>query len=161
MPLGTVDFLACVIAPGLIALGALDALTVQDGGTGLGFAPFGQTELSAQGVMQGGPEAGKNPIAVIGINDRPGRKVLGKVAPLASGADRVKHTIEDFAIRIVAGPARPGKRLEVMINQFPLLIRQIRGITYFCHSPSLAEGVGQILSNPSTFLDFFEFSNTL
>ena len=81
--------------------------------------------------MQSDPETRENPIAIIGVKDRPRREILGHVAPLATGADDVENAIEDFAIGMFARPSGLGHRFEEAVNEIPLLIAQIRGITCF------------------------------
>jgi len=120
--LGAIDLLAGIKTPDFIALGALDRLAVDDGGTRLGFAPAGEAELSAEIVVELDPEATENPVAVISVKDRPRREIAGDVAPLATGADDVENAIKDFAIGMFTRPSGLGDRFEEVTNELPLLI---------------------------------------
>src|SRR5579871_3964915 len=158
--LGTVDLLAGIKASDFIAFGALDRLAIEDGRSGLGFAPMGMTELSAKVVVELDPEAAENPVAVVGVKDRPGREVLRHVAPLATCANDVENPIEDFAIRMFTRTARLREWLEEVIYEIPLFIAQIRGILYLRHSSILPTVVGHRLSSQKYFFTLFLASRT-
>jgi hypothetical protein len=90
-----------------------------------------------QTVMDELPGAVDPEQTVIVMHGRPGRELLRQAPPLAAGADAVKNAVEDFTHR---GRARPpaGQRLgQVMVDQPPLLIREIRGIRLPCHATTL------------------------
>jgi hypothetical protein len=120
--LGAIDLLTGIIASSFIALGAFDRLAVQDGRTGFGFAPLGVTEPFTEVFVQCEPEPDENPIAIIAVERRPRRQILGHVAPLATGADDVKDAIKNLAIRVNSRPPRLGKRFEQVIDDLPLPI---------------------------------------
>jgi len=146
MAFGAVDFLSSIVASGFIPLGAFDRLAVQDGRTGFDLPSFGQPKLSVQTLMQGDPETVQDPVPVIGVKGRPGREVLGDVAPLATGADDVENAIEDLPVRQGARAARLGLCFKEGFNKFPLMLCQIGGVTSFFHPPSIARSDGQPLS---------------
>jgi hypothetical protein len=115
--------------PDFIALGALDRLAIDDGRTGLGLAPMGVAKFSTQVVVESELEATENPVAVVGVKDRQGREILGHVAPLATSADDVENAIEGLAIEMFTRPSRLGERFELVTDEIPLLLGQIRSIT--------------------------------
>src|ERR1019366_9166442 len=74
MPLASVDFLAGVVTPLVARLGALDALTVDDGRAGMALAPFHLACLFPQAGVNGDPQTIALPDAEVMINGAPRRK---------------------------------------------------------------------------------------
>jgi hypothetical protein len=96
--LAPVDFLACVVAARVTALGALDALAVDDRRAGVAIASLELPQEFAQVGVNLRPQPAVFPLPEVMIDRAPRRKVRGQIPPLATGAIEIEHRVEQFPI---------------------------------------------------------------
>lgn len=79
-----------------------------------------------------------SPGAIVMMDRRPGREVLGQQAPLAAGLCEIHQRIDD-STHIGRRPAASARaRLSgrnVRLDQRPLLIREVSGVSGSIHAP--------------------------
>src|SRR6516165_8469445 len=88
MPLPTGDFLAPVVAARSARLGGFDRLAIDDAGGRLGIPTLGGADAGMEGVVDLLPDAPASPTVVLGGDGAGSREVVGKLAPLAAGAEQ-------------------------------------------------------------------------
>jgi hypothetical protein len=97
--------------------GAFHALAVDDAGCGACFARGFLSALDVEHMMDAIQRAIPVPQAEVIMHSASGRQVLGKIAPLAAGAQNVHHAVDHLADIdapfAAAGLARRDQRLDM------------------------------------------------
>ena len=98
---------------------------------------LGGAGLLAEEVVDGVQGAVVPPLVEVPPDGALGRKVLGKVTPLAAGAEDVEDGVEDVAGVGLAGTAT-GVDRDVGLDQGPLLVGDVAGVLVRSHAPFYA-----------------------
>ena len=130
MPLATIDLLACIEAPLVAGLGALDTLTVDDTRAGIGVSSFNQTDLLAQVRVNRRPQPVPLPESKIVIDSAPPGEMNRQVAPLASRLDQIENRVKQFADFMFARTANLAWLGEAIADEIPLGIGKVRCIAH-------------------------------
>ena len=96
MAFSTLDFLASSITVKAASVTGFDRLTINTGGSGLGFLANLFTPLPTGKIVKGQPELAKLKPAKVTINRLPGWEIPWKVSPLATCLQYVKHSIQQI-----------------------------------------------------------------
>jgi len=106
-------------------LGGLAGLTIDHGRARLRVAAGRHAILHAEGRINAGPGAAEDPpIVVVAHGIRIG-KIMRQQAPLAAGAEEIKHGVDDLAPGHRPGAAGPSGAGQQRPDQLPLSIGQI------------------------------------
>jgi len=130
MPLATVDLLACIEAPLVAALGALNTLTVDDTRAGIAVSSFDQADLFAQVRVNRRPQPVPLPETEVVINSAPPGEMNRQVAPLASRLDQIEDRVKQFADFMLAGTANLTGFWEAVADEIPFGIGKVRGVAH-------------------------------
>src|SRR5271157_5184011 len=120
---------AAAVHPHRIFFRAFHALAVDDGGGGAGLAFGLLATLFVERVMDAIQHAINAPVAKVTIDGAARRQILGKIAPLASGAQHVHHGAERLSHVCLAPAASPPRRRNERFDMRPLLIRQVARVS--------------------------------
>jgi len=116
----------------------LHALAVQDRGTRLRMPPVGLAQLFAQRVMDPLPSAIQPPVAIVGVDRAPGRKVMRQVAPLAARPQHVPERIHDLPPCVFGRPTAGFDRWHQGLEHGPFFVAHIRRVASpLAHAPIL------------------------
>ena len=85
--------------------------------------------LFVERVMDAIQRAINAPIAKVTLDGAARRKILGKITPLASGAQHVHHGVERLSHVCLAPAASPPRRRNERFDMRPLLIRQVARVS--------------------------------
>src|ERR671933_2403416 len=125
LPLAPFDLLARIIAPRPSALGGLDRLAVEHGGTRRGLTPDPLAIGHDGGVIDGLEQARIAPVREPAVHSGPRRQILGKEPPSHATPQHVEDRVQDFAKR--PGPWSPTllRLWHERLDQSPLGISQV------------------------------------
>lgn len=130
MPLASVDLLAGIVASLVANFGTFDGLTVDDPRAGVTFAPFDQTHLFPQMVVNSRPQTIVLPQPEVMVDRGPWCKVVRQVAPLATGLDYIENGIDQLPQPMLARSASLAGLGQAIFNEFPFTVREVRSVSH-------------------------------
>ena len=110
----------------------LHALTVQNGRTRLPMPPFGLAQLLMQSRVDPLPGALSPPVAEVGIDRSPGRKLMRQHPPLATAPQHVQDRIHNLSPSVFGGAASGFDRRHKGFQHFPFRVAQVSRVTPPC-----------------------------
>src|SRR5262245_19596351 len=137
-----IDLLVDIHAPGLSAFGRLDAVAVDNDGTGLGLSPCLLSYGFDQHRVKGVPQSTVTPPPVVAIHLLPWRKVVWHQSPCLPTAYDIEDGIENLAVRpgtwAASGTPGHGEQGGKAAPLFIIQIRWVRSSGLCFHPPKLS-----------------------
>ncbi len=82
--------------------GCLDTLTIQDSCACLGMTVSGLSHFSAQSVVNALSSSISPPVAKVGVDSLPRRKIMRQIAPLATSAQDIEDGIDNLSAQVIS-----------------------------------------------------------
>src|SRR3954463_13610572 len=137
LPLATGDLLAAIVAARSTGFSGLHGLTVDHSGGGLRFPARCRAVLFAQDLVYTLPFAVLAPFIEIIVYLLPGRKIVWHHAPGNAATEQIEASIDD-STHVIVRPLPPFLAFrEEPCDNSPLLIFQVRRISFAFHGSSL------------------------
>jgi len=106
----------------------LDTLTIEDSRAWLRMTTSGLAHLLAQLVVNAFPGSVLSPVAKVGIDSLPGRKIMWKEAPLAAGTQDIEDGIDNLSAQVISGTPPTFDGRNQWFKDLPLFISYIRWV---------------------------------
>src|SRR6266404_852755 len=128
MTLASLDLLAAVVADRPAHLGALDRLGVDAVGAGACLPACLLADMLAERVQDFLPGAVFLPGNKVIPDGTLGRQIVRQIVPLTAGTGLIHQGVDHLAqVHLARSAARLGRRKQI-VDQLPLLVRQVRSI---------------------------------
>src|SRR5262249_26066741 len=141
MPLAALDLLAAVGPPFLAAQCGPNRLAVERGSTGRWRSPCLDPSQRAEDIEDLLPSPIHVPPLEVVVDGLPRGQMVGQCPPGTPFPGMVEQRVDNLAQIDFAGPTRPTAPLDARqqrLDQRPLLVRQVAGISFAFHAPFYA-----------------------